>query len=111
MYCYHEKILTSWHAARSLFSLCFCYAWAKQTIAKTPIFTHKYSTASQFFGWTIEKWKIPNYKYGILFSGRKAFLYKRVIKLDTSTGDAWVLHSVTTSKGEKRTWVPLEHSP
>lgn len=41
----------------------------------------------------------------------KPFLYKRVIKLDTSTGDAWVLHSVKTSKGEKRTWVPFEYTP
>ena len=66
----------------------------------------------------------PNFSGGLSKTGKfqiisteyysqdaKPFLYKRVIKLDTSTGDAWVLHSVTTPKGEKRTWVPLEYSP
>ncbi len=38
----------------------------------------------------------------------KPFLYKRLIKLDTTTGEAWVLHSVIGAKGEKRVWLPLE---
>ncbi len=37
----------------------------------------------------------------------KPFLYKRLIKVDTSTGEAWVLHSERSSAGETRTWVPL----
>ena len=37
----------------------------------------------------------------------KPYLYKRLIKVDTSTGEAWVLFSKLGSSGEKRTWVPL----
>jgi hypothetical protein len=39
----------------------------------------------------------------------KPYLYKRLIKIDSSTGEAWVLQSLTTSRGEKRKWVPLEN--
>jgi hypothetical protein len=66
----------------------------------------------------------PNFSGGLSKNGKfqiisteyysqdaKPFLYKRVLKLDTSTGDVWVLHSVTTSKGEMRTWVPFEYTP
>jgi hypothetical protein len=38
----------------------------------------------------------------------KPFLYKRLIKIDTTTGESWVLHSVIGIKGEKRAWLPLE---
>jgi len=38
----------------------------------------------------------------------KPFLYKRLIKLDTTNGKAWVLHSIIGPKGEKRVWLPLE---
>ncbi len=38
----------------------------------------------------------------------KPFLYKRLIKFDTSTGEAWVLFSKLGAEGERRTWVPLE---
>ncbi|MBL6827610.1 MAG: hypothetical protein ISQ76_04020 [Opitutales bacterium] len=37
----------------------------------------------------------------------KPFLYKRLIKYDTTTGEAWVLYSKRDSAGEKRVWVPL----
>lgn len=37
----------------------------------------------------------------------KAYLYKRLVKYDTTTGEAWVLVSKLTSEGEKRSWVPL----
>ena len=37
----------------------------------------------------------------------KPYLYKRLIKYDTSTGEAWVLLSKIGPKGEQRTWVPL----
>ncbi|MDG1138241.1 MAG: hypothetical protein P8N49_01815 [Opitutales bacterium] len=37
----------------------------------------------------------------------KAYLYKRLIKFDTTTGEGWVLVSNLTSAGEKRKWVPL----
>ena len=38
----------------------------------------------------------------------KPFLYKRLIKFDTTTGEAWVLASKIGPKGEQRKWVPLE---
>jgi hypothetical protein len=37
----------------------------------------------------------------------KAYLYKRLVKYDSTTGEAWVLESKLTSEGEKRSWVPL----
>ena len=37
----------------------------------------------------------------------KPYLYKRLIKYDTSTGEAWVLLSKIGPQGEQRTWVPL----
>jgi hypothetical protein len=40
----------------------------------------------------------------------KPFLYKRLIKLDTTTGNAWVLYSKIGPKGEVRKWIPLENS-
>ena len=40
----------------------------------------------------------------------KPFLYKRLIKLDTTTGKAWVLYSKIGPKGEVRKWIPLENS-
>jgi hypothetical protein len=39
---------------------------------------------------------------------KKPFLYKRLIKLDTSTGEAWVLTSRIGTSGEQRKWIPLE---
>ena len=39
----------------------------------------------------------------------KPFLYKRLIKLNTSTGEAWVLVSKIGKNGESRTWLPLEN--
>jgi len=41
----------------------------------------------------------------------KPFLYKRLIKLDTATGKAWVLYSKIGPKGEIRKWIPLENAP
>ena len=38
----------------------------------------------------------------------KPFLYKRLVKLDTSTGEAWVLSSKIGTNGEQRKWIPLE---
>ena len=38
----------------------------------------------------------------------KPFLYKRLVKFDTSTGEAWVLHSVQMNGTETRRWIPLE---
>lgn len=38
----------------------------------------------------------------------KPFLYKRLVKFDTSTGEAWVLHSVRKNGTETRRWIPLE---
>ena len=38
----------------------------------------------------------------------KPFLYKRLVKFDTTTGEAWVLASKIGSNGEQRKWVPLE---
>jgi hypothetical protein len=38
----------------------------------------------------------------------KPFLYKRLVKLDTSTGEAWVLSSKIGLNGELRRWVSLE---
>ena len=40
----------------------------------------------------------------------KPYLYKRLIKFDTSTGEAWILHSKIGSNGERRTWIPLQTS-
>ena len=37
----------------------------------------------------------------------KPYLYKRLIKFDTTTGEGWVLYSRLGSSGERRTWVPL----
>jgi len=37
----------------------------------------------------------------------KPFLYKRLIKLDSSTGQSWVLESVRKNGLETRRWVPL----
>ncbi len=37
----------------------------------------------------------------------KPYLYKRLIKFDTTTGEAWVLYSKLGASGERRTWVPL----
>jgi hypothetical protein len=39
---------------------------------------------------------------------KKPFLYKRLIKLDTTSGEAWVLASRIGSAGEQRKWLPLE---
>ena len=39
----------------------------------------------------------------------KPFLYKRLVKLDTTTGQSWVLQSVGGPNGEVRTWVPLDN--
>jgi len=39
----------------------------------------------------------------------KPFLYKRLVKIDTTTGQAWVLQSIVGTQGEIRTWVPLEN--
>ena len=41
-------------------------------------------------------------------SDSKPFLYKRLIKLDTTTGEAWVLVSQLGKNGEIRKWIPLE---
>ncbi|MBL6826838.1 MAG: hypothetical protein ISQ76_00090 [Opitutales bacterium] len=38
----------------------------------------------------------------------KPYLYKRLVKFDTSTGKAWILFSKIGANGEQRTWVPLE---
>lgn len=37
----------------------------------------------------------------------KPYLYKRLIKVDSTTGQAWVLHSSRGAKGEVRQWLPL----
>ena len=37
----------------------------------------------------------------------KPFLYKRLIKYDTTTGQAWILYSKRDSSGERRMWIPL----
>ncbi|OUU42521.1 MAG: hypothetical protein CBC16_03780 [Verrucomicrobia bacterium TMED56] len=37
----------------------------------------------------------------------KPYLYKRLIKFDTSTGEAWILFSKMGAHGEQRTWLPL----
>ena len=41
-------------------------------------------------------------------SDSKPFLYKRLIKLNTTTGEAWVLVSQLGKNGEMRKWIPLE---
>ena len=38
----------------------------------------------------------------------KPYLYKRLIKIDTTTGEAWVLFSRLGSNGEVRKWIPME---
>ena len=38
----------------------------------------------------------------------KPYLYKRLVKFDTATGEAWILHSKIGTNGEIRTWIPLE---
>jgi len=38
----------------------------------------------------------------------KPLLYKRLIKLDSSTGQSWVLQSVRKNGIETRRWIPLE---
>ncbi len=37
----------------------------------------------------------------------KAYLYKRLVKYDTTNGDAWILHSKISEAGEQRKWIPL----
>ncbi len=37
----------------------------------------------------------------------KPFLYKRLVKVDTTTGEAWVLRSTRGPAGEVREWLPL----
>ncbi len=37
----------------------------------------------------------------------KPYLYKRLVKVDTTTGKAWVLHSARGGSGEIRQWLPL----
>jgi hypothetical protein len=39
---------------------------------------------------------------------KKPFLYKRLVKIDTTTGEAWVLFSKVGPEGEVRKWIPLE---
>ena len=34
----------------------------------------------------------------------KPFLWKRLVKFDTTTGEAWVLHSKMGTAGETRRW-------
>ena len=52
------------------------------------------------------KYKIITGEY--YSSDTKPFLYKRLIKFDTTTGEAWVLQSKLGSEGETRKWIPLE---
>ena len=37
----------------------------------------------------------------------KPYLYKRLVKFDSTTGQAWVLHSSRGQGGEVRRWLPL----
>ena len=37
----------------------------------------------------------------------KPYLYKRLVKFDTVTGEAWILNSQKGQGGEVRTWIPL----
>ena len=37
----------------------------------------------------------------------KPYLYKRLVKVDTTTGAAWLLHSSRGDRGEIRQWLPL----
>ncbi len=37
----------------------------------------------------------------------KPFLWKRLVKFDTTTGEAWVLHSKMGTAGETRRWVQM----
>ena len=37
----------------------------------------------------------------------KPYLYKRLVKVDTTTGVAWLLHSSRGERGEIRQWLPL----
>jgi hypothetical protein len=37
----------------------------------------------------------------------KPYLYKRLVKIDTTTGKAWLLHSARGAAGEVRQWLPL----
>ncbi|MFP6886317.1 MAG: hypothetical protein VB997_02100 [Opitutales bacterium] len=37
----------------------------------------------------------------------KPYLYKRLVKVDSTTGKAWLLHSARGAKGEIRQWLPL----
>lgn len=37
----------------------------------------------------------------------KPYLYKRLVKVDTTTGAAWILHSSRGDRGEIRQWLPL----
>ena len=39
----------------------------------------------------------------------RPILYKRLIKINTLTGEAWVLQSKKSKVGEVRKWVPLEN--
>ena len=39
----------------------------------------------------------------------KPFLYKRLVKFNTSTGEAWVLVSRLGKNGEIRKWIPFEN--
>ena len=63
------------------------------------------------FGWSgsfsskAGKYQIVSAEY--YSQDTKPFLYKRLIKYDTTTGEAWVLFSKRDSSGERRVWVPL----
>ncbi len=37
----------------------------------------------------------------------KPYLYKRLVKVDSTTGQAWLLHSIRGERGEVRQWLPL----
>lgn len=53
----------------------------------------------------VGKYQIVNAEY--YSQDTKPFLYKRLIKYDTTTGEAWMLYSKRDSSGEKRIWLPL----
>jgi hypothetical protein len=51
------------------------------------------------------RYQIVNVEY--YSQDAKPFLYKRLVKIDTSTGKTWYLHSTGGPRNEKRNWVPF----
>ena len=94
----------------SKFTFCFSYGQATKGVtplSSPPRLPSNIPPPPSFASFSSKagKYQIVSAEY--YSQDTKPFLYKRLIKYDTTTGEAWVLFSKRDSSGERRVWVPL----